>query len=169
VVDPEKHRAHIFYVDSRFERLARRPGGVTRDHALAQAQNQVESLKPEFDDWLDRELQRLRTAVGQIDRDPADKDALDSAELTCAQIRDIGTTMDSQLVTFVASSLCAVLDAMKEGAAYDRETVECHLNALLLVKTESYRNLRPDQVPEMTAGLRRVVAKTRSNSERSKA
>ena len=166
--DSEKHRAHIFYVDSRFERLARRSGGVTRDQALAHAQNQVESLKPEFDDWLDRELQRLGAALSEIDRDPADKAALDRAELICAQIRDIGTTMDSQLVTFVAGSLCAVLDAMKEGAAYDKETVECHVNALLLVKMENYRNLRPDQVPEMTAGLRRVVTLTRNGSERSK-
>jgi hypothetical protein len=36
--------------------------------------------------------------------------------------------------------------------------VDCHIDALLLARTKPYRNLRPDQVPEMSNGLLRVVA-----------
>ena len=106
VSDQEKQRAHIFYVDSRFERLARRRGGVPREQALAQAQSQIDGLKANFDDWLDEKLQQLRVAVTQIEHDPGDAAALDQAEDLCSHIRDIGATMGYQLVTFVAGSLC---------------------------------------------------------------
>jgi hypothetical protein len=157
VPDQEKPRAHIFYVDSRFERLARRRGGVPREQALAEAQSQIEALKENFDGWLDEELQQLRAAVIQVEHNPGDAAALDHAERVCSQIRDIGTTMGYQLVTFVAGSLCTILDGLKSGPAYDKDIVECHINALLLVRTDSYRNLRPNQLPEMTSGLHRIV------------
>ncbi|MBI3705213.1 MAG: hypothetical protein HY244_15545, partial [Rhizobiales bacterium] len=56
----------------------------------------------------------------------------------------------------VANNLFEILDAMKAGAPHDKEAIDCHVDALMLAKTEPYRNVRPDQVPEMTSGLRRV-------------
>ena len=64
--------------------------------------------------------------------------------------------MGFELVTFVAANLCDIIDAMKVGAVYDKGTVACHMDALHLAKTERYRHLRPEQVPEMTSGLRRI-------------
>jgi hypothetical protein len=166
VADQEKNKVNIFYADSRFERLARRPGGVSRELALTRAQGQLEELEADFGDWLDQELQQLRVALTQIEREPRDAAVLGRAESICLQIQDIGATMAYPLVSFVAKSLCTVLEAIKAGTSYDKEAVDCHMNALLLVKTNSYRNLRPDQVPEMTSGLRRIVELARNDSER---
>jgi chemotaxis protein histidine kinase CheA len=156
---PEKPRreAHIFHVDSRFERMARRSGGITREQALANAQAQVDQIKADFANWLDQELQQLRAALTQIEVYPSDIAVLDRADHNCSQLRDIGATMGFELVTFVAGSLCAMLDTIKAGAAYDKDMIDCHINALFLVKTEPYRNLSPHQVPEMSYGLRRIV------------
>jgi hypothetical protein len=44
--------------------------------------------------------------------------------------------------------------------------VDCHIDAFLLARTEPYRNLRPEQVPEMTSGLRRVVELANANAAR---
>jgi hypothetical protein len=164
VADQEKPKVNVFYADSRFERLARRAGGVSREQALTQAQGQVEELQTDFGGWLDQELQQLRIAVTQIERKPRDAVALGRAQSICSQIQDIGATMAYPLVTFVAKSLWTVLEAMGAGAGYDKDAVDCHINALLLVKTDSYRNLRPDQVPEMTSGLRRIVELARNDS-----
>lgn len=149
--------ARIFYVDSRFERMARRPGAVAREQALADAEAQVEELRTDFGDWLERELQQLSAALSQIEDDPSDMALLDRADSNCAQLRDIGTTMGFELVTFVARSLCTILQTIKAGAAYDKDMVDCHINALFLVRTEPYRDLSPTQVPEMSSGLRRIV------------
>src|SRR5205085_5158198 len=55
--------AHTFYVDTRFQRLARRPGGVPREQALEGAQANIDESKPEFEIWLDAELQNLAAVV----------------------------------------------------------------------------------------------------------
>ena len=33
----------------------------------------------------------------------------------------------------------------------------CHIDALMLARQKSYRRMRPEQVPELTKGLQRVV------------
>ena len=154
--DDAKHTANIFYADNRFEILARRAGGVAREQALASAQIQIEELKPDFADWLTHEMQELSDALAQIEGHSGNMLPLERAYTSCAHLRDVGATMGFELVTFVANNLCEILDALKAGAAYDKDAIDCHMNALLLAKTEPYRHLGPDHVPEMASGLRRV-------------
>ncbi len=148
---------NIFSVDSRFQQLARRPGGVTRERAIEIAERHIEELKPDFGDWLDRELQDLAGSIRQLDANPGNAAMLDRAEQACGQLRDVGATMGYELLSFIASNFCHILDAIKAGAAYDKDMIDCHMDALLLARTEQYRHLTPDQVPEMASGLRRVV------------
>jgi hypothetical protein len=151
------HEAHIFYADTRFERMARRPGGVAREQALARAQAQVDEMQSGFSEWLDRELQELSAAIQQAEGSSFDPSWHERAYRSCRQLRDVGATMGYELVTFIANNLCEILDVIKAGTAYDREMINCHVDALLLARTEQYRHLRPEQVPEMASGLRRVV------------
>lgn len=155
-----KTEANIFYADTRFERLARRSGGVERDHALAKAQAEVEGLTSEFRIWIDKQFEELNAVLAEIRANPGDKALLERAYHSCAQLRDVGGTMGYELVTFIARTLCNILEAYMAGAAYDNDVIECHTNAFMLAKMEQYRHLRPEQVPEMTNGLLRVVELT---------
>jgi hypothetical protein len=158
--------AHIFRVDTRFQQLARRPGGVTRERAIETAQRQIDDMKPDFADWLDRELKELSTAVRRVASNPTEPTALEQAHQTCRGLRDVGSTMGYELITFVAGNLCEVLDAIKAGAPCDRDMIDCHMDALLLARTEPYRGLLPEQLPEMTRGLRRVVELANASAAR---
>lgn len=149
--------ARILVVNTRFQQMARRPGGVTRERAIERAQHQIDDLKPAFADWLEHELHSLAASVEQLAADPRDEKALNHAHQACSQLRDVGATMGFELVTFIASNFCEILEAINTSAAYDQTIIDCHMDALLLAKTEPYRSLRPDQLPEMTSGLRRVV------------
>jgi hypothetical protein len=160
------HDPNVFAVDTRFQQLARRQGGVSRERAIESAQRQIDNMKTDFANWLDRELQELATSVEVLDLNRGDMGALDRAHQACCGLRDVGTTMGYELVTFVADNFCGVLDAMKAGAPYDREMIDCHIDAFLLARTEPYCNMRPDQVPEMTRGLRRVVELASANAAR---
>jgi len=157
MADQNDRDVHIFRVDTRFQQMARRPGGVSRETAVEGAQRHIDELKADFVDWLDRELKELTDAVRKLAANPNDTAALDRAHQACRQLRDVGGTMGYELVTFVANNFCDVLDAIKAGAAYDKDMIDCHMDALLLARTEQYRHLRPEQVPEMTRGLRRVM------------
>ena len=148
---------NIFTVESRFQELARRPGGVTRERAIERAQRHIEELKTDFGDWLDHELQELVGSIRLLAANPGNTATLDRAEQASSQLRDVGTTMGYELVSFIASNFCHILDAIRAGAAYDKDMIDCHMDALLLARTDQYRRLTPDQVPEMASGLRRVV------------
>ncbi len=147
----------IFFADTRFERMARRPGGVSREKALARAQKMVDELKSDFGDWLDRELNELNAALSKAESDLNDNAALEDAYRNCTQLQNVCAAMGYELVTFVAENLCKIISTVMTGAAYDKEMIDCHTDAFLLAKSDQYRALRPDQVPEMASGLRRVV------------
>jgi len=149
--------ANIFYADTRFERLARRSGGMSREEALEHAQKAVEDLKADFSEWIDEQYSELSTALADIANNPNDKEALERAHLKSAYLRDVGGTMGYILVTFVATTLCDVLDAYIAGAPFDKNVTDCHMDAFLLARTDEYRHLRPEQVPELAKGLLRVV------------
>jgi len=152
-----KPEANIFYVDTRFQKMARRPGAVAREQALADAQVQIEELKPDFADWINQELQELNAALAEAEASSNNKSSLDRAYRNCSQLRDVGATMGFELVSFVANNLCEIIDAIAAGAAYEKDMIDCHIDALLLARTDPYRHLSPEQVPEMVSGLRRVV------------
>ena len=166
MAESTKGDAAIFPVDTRFQQMARRPGGVPRERALEGAQRHIDELKPEFNNWLSRELKELTVSIQQVASNPNDTAVLDRAHQACCQLRDVGGTMGYELVTFIADNFCEILDAIKAGATCDKNMIDCHMDALALARTDAYRNLRPEQVPEMTSGLRRMVELALASSAR---
>jgi hypothetical protein len=149
--------ARVFFVDTRFQRLARRPGAVPREQAIERAQVQIDEIKVGFNDWLNRELNELANLVHRAQAQAAENDWVDLANARSRQLRDVGATMDCELITFIASALCEIFDAVAAGAECNFDSITCHLDALFLARHEPYRHLRPDQVPELANGLRLVV------------
>jgi hypothetical protein len=152
-----QQEARIFPVESHFQKMARRPGGVPRDKAIENAQANIEKAKPGFDEWLEGELQALIGLVKRAEAGDLERKAIDDAAFRSRQIRDVGSTMGFDLLSFVANSLCEVFDATGAGAQYPKDTIDCHVEALLLARQPGYRGLRPEQLEELTGGLRRVV------------
>jgi len=149
--------AREFPVETDFHKKARRAGGVTRNQAVGNAQAQIETLKEEFTDWLKDGLDRLQSAIQLAETFPDNAMLVEDAFRSSCELRDIGTTMGYELVTFVANRLCEVLNAIRNGADYDKVLIRCHLDALQLARQDSYRNVSPDQVPDLCDGLRRAA------------
>jgi len=149
--------ARIFEVTTRFQRMAKRAGGVPRDKAIERAEAQIEEVKPGFDDWLDRELLEFDSLIKRAEDGNADRDWIAQANFRSRQLRDSAMTFGFELLSFIANSLCEVLDAIEADDKFNMETITCHLDALKLARKKSYRRLSPDQVPELTKGLSRVV------------
>lgn len=156
MAQPPKHDAEEFFPDTHFEHMARRPGGLPRDKALAAAQRQVDELKIGFIDWLDRQLKELASALAVFDVDPNDLSQLERADRICGEVRDVGTTVGYAVVTFVAMTLCEVLDSIRAGAVYEKKMIDCHVNALFYIVREQ-GNLTQEQIAELTDGLRRIA------------
>lgn len=154
----EQRPARIFYPNTRFERMARRSGGMSRAVALKQAQEQIDGCKDSFAAWLDQQLQDLQAAAAELARDQSNETAVARADRICADIGDLGTTMGYELLTFAARSCCSVLGAFRAGANLDSEILDCHVKALLLAGDSRYRDLGADQTAEMVNGLLRIAS-----------
>jgi hypothetical protein len=157
---PQNQQVREFAVETDFQRKACRPGGVTRRQAVGRARAQIETLQNGFTDWLHEGFSRLQAAIQLVEVDPDNKTLLKDAFRSSCELRDVGTTMGYALVTFVADRLCEVLDAVHDGASYDKELITCHLDALNLARQDSYRNVKPEQVPELCGGLRRAAERS---------
>jgi hypothetical protein len=153
--DKSYPEARVFSPNTRFDALARRSGGVSRSEAIGNAQARIEEIKPEFDAWLDNELSELGRAVERLKSGEAA--AIERAQFHCNQLRDVGTTMGCELVSYVANTLSMILAKVRAGGDLNIDSIVCHMDALSLVRQKSYRRLRPDQVPELLEGLHRLA------------
>lgn len=154
-----KPEARIFPIETRFQQMAKRPGGIPRDKALDLAEAAVEQLKPEFDSWLRTELRSLTQAIGRLSSPGAlSLDQFSEALVHCLAIHDVGATMGCQMVSFVTGGLKDILQASLEGAEYRHNRVECFMEALGLATQEPYRALAPGDLPDLAQGLRALAA-----------
>jgi hypothetical protein len=149
--------ARVFSPNTRFHALARRPGGMSRSQAISAAEARIEEIQPEFGGWLNAEINALDAVVKCLKSGATEPDWIDRALFHSNQLRDVGTTMGFELVSYVANTLSLILDRIKAGADCNIESIACHMDALTLVRQESYRHLRPDQVPELLQGLHQVA------------
>jgi hypothetical protein len=149
--------ARIFSVDTRFQKMARRPGGISRAQAIENAQLKIEASKPEFEAWVDSELRQLVDLVAKVRAGAGGPQWVEAVCTHCRQLRDIGATVGYTLLTFIANNLCEILESAAPGVESNLKMIDCHVDALLLARQARYRNLRPDQLPELSGGLRRVA------------
>jgi hypothetical protein len=157
MADNPNNEARVFSPKTRFQALARRPGGVSRSQAVDNAQGKIEEAKLGFDEWLDAELTELIGAIRRARAGEPVEEWIEVAQFHTNQLRDVGTTVGFELLTFISNTLCTILDGIKAGAECNVESLTCHIDALLLIRQKQFRNLRPDQVPELSRGLHQVA------------
>jgi hypothetical protein len=157
MADNPEIEARIFSPKTRFQTLARRPGGVSRTQAVENASNRIEEAKLGFDEWLDGELAELIGWVERAKSGEAVEEWIEAAQFHSNQLRDVGTTVGFELLTFIANTLCTILDGIKAGAECNMESLICHIDSLLLIRQKQFRHLRPDQVPELSRGLHQLA------------
>lgn len=154
---PTPPEARIFALDTRFQKLARREGGVSREAALERAQTEVEQARPSFDAWLEGGMKELTGIIRKAETGKAEPGWVEAANFKSRELRDSSAPLGFELLAFIANSLCEILDSIEAGNECNMESVTCHLDALTLARQRSYRHLKPDQVPDLTRGLSKVV------------
>lgn len=153
-----------FPVDSRFQQLARRPGGIPRAQAIERAQSQVDEIKVTFGDWFDEQVRGIVDVLPQSD-DARIVNWVDIAHFHCRQLRDVGTTMGFQLVTFIAGNFCEVLDAIKAGAEPNKDLINLHVEALRMSRQAKYQRMTPADFPELSSGLNQLVVLAKTGAD----
>jgi hypothetical protein len=154
---PAPDEARVFEVETRFHQKATRKGGISKERAIEAARVQIEKAKPGFDQWLDDELKEFASLIARADSADDRSKWIEELDFRARQLRDSATTFGFELLSFVATSLCEILQSIEAGGECNMEAIRCHTDALLLAGQKSYRRMRPEQVPDLTNGLHRVV------------
>ena len=95
---------------SRFAVMAQRPGGISREKALARAEESVENLKADYLEWVARDLRTLEKLINAMhEHEGGRDDDMEAAYTKTAQIRDLGGTFEFPLTTEVADGLCELI------------------------------------------------------------
>jgi hypothetical protein len=155
--------SRTFSVDTRFQKMARRAGGIPREKAIEQAEAGIEEVMPEFGNWLEMQIRQLDQIVQAAAAGREQPTWITLAEYYAGQLRDVGTTMGFQLVTVIADALAKILAGVQAGAELHMNLILCHVDALVVVRQEQFRGLGPADVPELVGGLRRAMARVYPN------
>ena len=132
--------ASVIFIHTRFQSMARRPGGISRERAIEVAEAHLDQLQPDFSEWLDRELELMMNAIPADGSEVSSGDHwIEAAYSHCRAVRDVGATMGFDLVTFAANNLCEVLESVRAGVECPFDAIECHARALLLARQETDR------------------------------
>lgn len=145
---------------SRFAVMARRPGGLSREKAIAKADGTIEKLKARYLDWVVNDLTLLEQQIDTIHRQKGQNPGqMDVAYKKVAQIRDLGATFDYPLTTEVADRFCELLYRLKHAGKYNYDAIQTLLGALQLVCTEAFQGKRAADEKPLLDGLTRVIGK----------
>ncbi|MFN3400330.1 MAG: hypothetical protein ACK4Z4_08335, partial [Ferrovibrio sp.] len=86
-------------------------------------------------------------------------EALQAAYAIAMQLRDLGSTFQAPLVTEAADSMCELLYRLHAAGLYNAQAIATHQAVLRLVCAADQSHGAPDEIMEMLAGLKKIVAK----------
>lgn len=153
--------------ESRFERMARRPGGLSEKEALANAQKELALLKPAVGQFVESECDKLLAALESASLEGAERNAKVAIADVCSRlIRDVAGAADFVLVGLVAKSLCELFELLVDSDIdYPAAVVNCHVDALRLARRPEYRGKEVDQfAPQLVDALGSAVERVRRSA-----
>ena len=160
-MSPLKSQAAILaeIAQAELEQRARLPGGISRHRALQNARNELNRLKPQLSTYITEECTSLEVALSAAGiPGPHQQASIRAAHVASQRLHDVAEPMGFILVALIAKNLCEIFEIASEvKIAYPRAVLDCHFDALRLVQQRRYRDLRPQDLPELTGGLARAV------------
>jgi hypothetical protein len=146
-------------VQADLEQRARMPGGISRHRALQNARSELNRLKPHLSTYITDECTNLEVALSAAGiPGPHQEASIRAAQVASQRLHDVAEPMGFILVALIAKNLCEVFEVASDvKIAYPRAVLDCHFDALRLIQQRRYRDLRPQDLPELTSGLARAV------------
>ena len=154
----------IFDVDDRFRTMAMRRGGLTREQALRGAEKHVVQSAPQFNNWLDQDIDALRDTIRAAAAGTAEADWRVRAAEQAAGVRDIARTLNFAILSSIASALATVLEAAESGRETKLDALERHVEAIILTRRRTQAGEPTEHLAEVDENLRRVVSRARAES-----
>lgn len=151
-------------IETRFETLARRPGGVPRSSAIAAAESNVATVATDCRRALAAKIENLEMSLN---------DDLPDAVITATEpllgglneLHDVGATVGFPSITLIAGELCKLFESA--GGRTRNAIVGCFVRSLALCLRQEYRHADRSEVRRLVANLKDLALREISRSQSS--
>ncbi len=154
----------LLTIETRFETLARRPGGVPRNSAIATANSNIAATAPDFCRALTARIEKLEKSLNDDVPDSVIS-ATGPFMSEINELRDIGAIVGFPSVTLIAGELCRLFDKADGGTR--NATVGCFVRSLSLCMRREYRHTDQSEVQRLVTNLKDLTAKELSRGQMS--
>jgi hypothetical protein len=157
----------IIPVKNRLGQLLRKPGGISRDDALAAADQNVDTLREEFVAAIPTEIAALEAMLNATGRKHVTRDDLEAMLRRAGQLLTLSGTFGFAILDDVVKRFCDLIIGMIEQGIDKGAPVAVHLRTMRLV-CPGGAELSKLEAEHMLESLERVHAHlgiARCNSE----
>ncbi len=142
---------------TRFHRMVKRDGGITRDDAVQKIQRFIDQLKPTYLTWLKTDMELLEVNVEVIRAGSPGPDEWRKMYRQSCVIRDLGASFGYRSVTDVADSLCELVQRLESAGIDHLASIDTHVRALRLVGSVDADALTVTADHRLIEGLHAIV------------
>jgi len=103
------------------------------ERAVKRAEQALEALQDDFEDWLVGDLDLLKDATEALRADTASKDFLSDVCVKAHDLKGLGVTYNYPLVTRIAGSLHRLIDENTFDEGIPLELIDNHVKAIQAV------------------------------------
>jgi len=129
-------------------------------NAIKRAEQALENLACDFDDWLQENLEQLRKAFTELRADGGDTEENRQIFYGAAHdLKGLGSTLGYPLVTRISGSLTRLVEQTSEPLAPFMPTIISHVNALIAVVGQAVQDASDPVGMQLADELEELVSK----------
>lgn len=141
-----------------------RSGGPKLNEIVAKAEVALDGLKDEFHGWIKADLEQLQVCLDEASKTPnVAREAVHDMFNLAHQIRGKSGTFDFPLLSKIAASLCAFIEADEARAARKIDLLSLHVDAMQVVINQEVRGDGGEIAQQVVASLMAAVEKAVGN------
>jgi len=153
-----RKQVRTFFPKTRLSELASRPGGLSRDDAIAGAMKGIEASRVEGDATVAKSINDIDALLRTAKGGKLPLESMNSVLKQADQIVTISGTFGYWSLDKVARSLCDLTDGLINSEQYDLAPVAVHVQSLRLLSPTSGITLGDAEVDKIHSELAKVLA-----------
>ncbi len=134
-------------------------GNSAYRQAIKAAEQAIEELSVEFDDWLIMEVDKLEEASNIIKNEGWNETNSDALFTISHDIKGQATTLGYPIISEICDTLCHLLEKTPDTSRINLKIIETFATSILLIISECEQNEENQKASAISMGLRQMAMK----------
>lgn len=134
-------------------------GNSAYRQAIKAAEQAIEQLSVEFDDWLIMEVDKLEEATNIIKNEGWNETNSDTLFTISHDIKGQATTLGYPIISEICDTLCHLLEKIPDTTRLNLKIIETFAMSIRLIISECEQNEENPKASAISSGLRQMAMK----------